>query len=84
MGYRNNDACLDKVGDDEPIFVLRAQDNTAPMVVDFWADNIVTLYQVKGMPIPSDLQEKLDEARSHAEVMRQWPRRKLPGTEFSE
>lgn len=39
MATKNHDPCLDKCGDDEPIFVLRAQDFTAPMAVRFWLDN---------------------------------------------
>lgn len=38
MGYKNDDRCLAKVDDDEPIFVLRAQDKTAPVVVQTWLD----------------------------------------------
>jgi len=36
MGYKGNDACLAKVASDEPIFVLRAQDATAPDAVMSW------------------------------------------------
>lgn len=38
MGLKKNDSCLKKVADDEPIFVLRAQDRFAPMLVRLWAD----------------------------------------------
>jgi hypothetical protein len=38
MGYKSNDPCLEKVGSDEPIFVLRAQDKFAPILVRLWAD----------------------------------------------
>lgn len=33
----NSDSCLSKAGDDEPIFVLRAQDKFAPALVELWA-----------------------------------------------
>jgi thymidine phosphorylase len=36
MGYKNNDKCLDKVDDDEPIFVLRAQDKLSLDTVHNW------------------------------------------------
>lgn len=36
MGYKNDDSCLLKVDDDEPIFVLRAQDKTAPATIRYW------------------------------------------------
>jgi hypothetical protein len=31
-------SCLNKAGDDEPIFVLRAKDIVAPATVRFWHD----------------------------------------------
>lgn len=37
MGNKHDDACLKKVGDKEPIFVLRAQDKLAPHLVRIWA-----------------------------------------------
>ncbi len=37
MGYKNNDPCLEKVKDDEPIFVLRARDESAACLVGLWA-----------------------------------------------
>jgi len=44
MGYRDNDACLAKVDPDEPIFVLRAQDISAPEIVEYWLTlNVGTL-----------------------------------------
>ena len=36
MGYKNNDSCLAKVADDEPIFVLRAQDSLMPTTLATW------------------------------------------------
>jgi hypothetical protein len=36
MATKLTDQCLAKVGDDEPIFVLRAQDRFAPTVVRVW------------------------------------------------
>jgi len=36
MGYKNNDRCLDKVDEDEPIFVLRAQDRLAINTIEWW------------------------------------------------
>lgn len=48
MGYKNDDACLKKVKDDEMIFVLRAQDKSAPKVVLHWiAKNFETLPEDK-------------------------------------
>lgn len=38
MGLKTNDACLQKAANDEPIFVLRAQDITADILVELWAE----------------------------------------------
>lgn len=36
MGTKNDDRCLSKVDDDEPIFVLRAQDQNAVNTIFYW------------------------------------------------
>lgn len=36
MAFKRNDSCLAKVGDDELIFVLRAQDRTSPQIILEW------------------------------------------------
>jgi hypothetical protein len=69
MGYKHTDACLDKVADDEPIFVLRGQDKLAPALVRLWAD----LAELHGCD-----PHKLFEARLLAGQMDCWPTRKLP------
>ena len=73
MGKRNvdgtwRDSCLDKVLPNEPIFVLRAQDVTAPSLVRKWAT-------VNKSTISS---EKYNEALNCANEMDKWPSRKLP------
>jgi hypothetical protein len=63
---------LDKIADDEPMFLLRAQDMLAPEIVREWAYRA----QCEGSPI-----EKCDEARSCANAQEQWQiahRRKVP------
>ena len=61
---------LDKIAPDEPIFVLRAQDVTAPAAVEAW----IKLAEVAGAP-----PEKLAHAHLHAQAMREWPgRKKVP------
>ena len=59
----NPDSCWNKALDDEPIFVLRANDPLAPHIVEQWA----ILARV-------DLvrQEKPGEAEHVAAAMRQW------------
>jgi len=36
MATKAHDPCREKAADDEPIFTLRAQDISAPLVVLFW------------------------------------------------
>ncbi len=62
-------SCYDKAGENEPLFVLRAQDQLADLVVRYWAD----LAQRAGVR-----QELLSEARKVADEMQQWPARKIP------
>lgn len=48
-GYSKAEAqtCLDKCSDDEPVFLLRGQDLTFPLVVQHWID-LVTRLAVSG------------------------------------
>jgi hypothetical protein len=55
--------CYDKAADEEPLFVLRAQDMLAPEMVREWA------YRAKVMGTPI---EKIDEARRCADQMEDW------------
>jgi hypothetical protein len=64
--YKHNDSCLLKVGDDEPIFVLRAKDKFAPLIVKYWA----LLARLNGASI-----SKWDEAFNCALVMENWQRK---------
>jgi hypothetical protein len=38
MGYKKDDRCLAKVDDDEPIFVLRAQDVSSTRAIRYWLE----------------------------------------------
>lgn len=60
--------CLKKVGDDEPIFILRAQDVLAPRAVRHWAD---LLAAHRGIDHP-----KVLEAYKTAETMFKWSGKK--------
>lgn len=65
-------SALEKAGEDEPLFVLRAQDKLAPEIVREWAYRA----QCEGAPLT-----KCDEARRIADAMEQWQianRRKVP------
>jgi hypothetical protein len=69
MATKHNSPCLQKAADDEPIFVLRAQDKLASHFVRQWA----VVAKAKGLS-----QDKYDEAMKCADAMEQWPNRKLP------
>lgn len=69
MATKLTDKCLENAADNEPIFVLRAQDALAPMVVEFWAELAAKL---RVSP------EKVLEAYRLAQAMREWPKRKVP------
>lgn len=56
-------SCYEKAADDEPVFVLRAQDMLAPEIVREWAYRAL----VAGTPI-----EKVQEARKCADEMENW------------
>ena len=60
---REGDVCYEKAGIDEPIFVLRAQDKTAPGFVRAWANFAEALGCT-----PS----KVAEARALADRMEEW------------
>lgn len=62
-------SCFNKAAENEPLFVLRAQDKFAAELVDRWAS---ILEAEGGNP------EKVAEARKLAAAMRDWPNQKTP------
>ena len=60
---------LNKAFPDEPLFILRAQDLSAPGLVMQWANRAAK----NGCP-----EAKVAEARKIAEAMEKWPVRKMP------
>jgi hypothetical protein len=62
------EGCLGKAADDEPVFVLRAQDVHAAMLVRKWAKKTEA---AGGNP------EKIKEARDVAKQMDKWPTKKV-------
>lgn len=60
---RHRDPCADKAYPDEPIFTLRAQDQTAPEIVRKWADAA----KAAGSPAV-----KVEEALRIANEMERW------------
>lgn len=71
MATKHTDTCLIKAADDEPIFVLRAQDALAGQTVRFWA--IRLREENGGIASP-----KVVEAFALAAQMDAWPTRKIP------
>jgi hypothetical protein len=63
VGLKHKDSCLEKAAPDEPIFVLRASDKLAPVVVRIWS----LLAATWGTPFA-----KTSEARSCAQAMEDW------------
>jgi hypothetical protein len=68
---RTGVACYDKAGENEELFVLRAQDVLAPQVIRHWAG----LAELGGTN-----PEIVLEALQCAQRMEAWPHRKHPGT----
>ena len=61
--------CLGKAADDEPVFILRAQDSLAADLVELWSIRA----RSAGCPV-----DKTRKAMELAEEMRRWPIRKNP------
>lgn len=66
----NLKSCLSKADPEEPIFVLRGQDASAPSLVRIWA---VEFGKRNGYDHP-----KYNEAIDVADAMENWHRRKQP------
>lgn len=62
--------CIAKAADNEPVFVLRAQDMLAPDLVREWARQ-ASLFL-------GDQHPKVRESRELADLMEHWPTRKYP------
>ena len=71
MATKYQNACLNNCAEGEPIFVLRAQDVTAPEVIEYW----LSLALARGASIAP---EKIAQAKECIRDMRAWPNRKLP------
>lgn len=67
----NPSSCLNRAADDEPIFVLRANDPSAPTAVAAWAERYMS--EKGGIGFMTDEQfAKYGEAMSLARTMRSW------------
>ena len=65
----NEYSCFNKAAPDEPLFILRAQDRTAPGLVIQWANRARKL---------GASEAKVGEALLIAKAMEAWPNRKDP------
>lgn len=63
MTTKHDSDCLENAADDEPIFVLRAQDALAQLIVEKWADLAESL---------NCSPAKVNKARDVAAAMRMW------------
>ena len=66
---------LAKAADDEPVFLLRAQDCHAAELVEKWAIWASSAIPQAGGKV---MQDKIGEARLIADLMRHWPIHKNP------
>jgi len=69
MLHAKKDYDISKIPEDEPVFLLRAQDRLSDMVVRYWAQ----LNEQYG-----GSEELSLAAREHAVKMAMWPERKMP------
>jgi hypothetical protein len=60
--------CLGKAADDEPVFILRAKDEFAPVTVMDWAERV----EASSDRPNTNTVEKIREARALAYKMRVW------------
>ena len=71
---KHTSCCIKNAADDEPVFVLRAQDKLAPTLVRLWAQ-LVMLHEAGGTPKTlravelADRMEEWQEATGRAK----WP-----------
>jgi hypothetical protein len=68
MMANRGEGCLGKAADDEPVFVLRAQDLLSVSLVYRWADELAGYAVRRGIPIP----DKVKLAQEDALKMSAW------------
>jgi len=79
MGTKLTSSCLKKAADDEPIFVLRAQDFLSAEVVRNWAQKFMIIStDDNGNWLSEKAEKKYNAALSTAYDMERWPTKKLP------
>jgi hypothetical protein len=71
------DSCLNKAADDEPIFVLRANDELSANLVRRWALEYAAQKNRQTGDINPKQMAKINEAYALAHAMDEWPRKRL-------
>lgn len=71
MGFKHDDPCLAAAEEDEPLFILRANDELAPKIVMLWAREYWNAKRAEGGPTQAQI-DKHNEALKIATAMRQW------------
>lgn len=69
----NPESCLNRAADDEPVFVLRANDLSAPTIVRLWAQDYAFEKGGVGKMTPKQL-IKFNESIDVANKMENWHR----------
>lgn len=65
-------SCINKAEDDEPVFVLRANDPLMPKVVQFWANEYQQMKVALNGVLTDAQYEKFREALDIADNARDW------------
>ena len=73
-------SCLNKAHDDEPIFVLRANDEFASGIVRLWAERYRTAKLNEQGSLSTVQQNKYHEARNLADKMEVWKTQNIQST----
>lgn len=69
---RKGEGCFAKAHDDEPIFILRAQDKLAPGIIEQWALEAEREWHGTVSDTADRARKKIAEARALAHQMRAW------------
>lgn len=71
--------CIAKARDDEPVFVLRSSDITAPDLVRDWCTRVKLASMCKHGAVSEDLEAKIGEALDLADQMEDYAKKHFAG-----
>lgn len=69
---RQGRGCLGKADDNEPVFILRAQDKFAPQVIEYWALLVRAALPMDDSRVTFASMDKVRDAEEDAALMRGW------------